>query len=559
MSDGSIAAGAPLLKRIRVLLVEDSVDDALLLERSLRKAGFVPTVTRVETAGAMALALGLEAAETGTNGEPVVPQQWDIILADYNLPHFSAPEALTLLKGTPHDIPFIMMSGAVNEATAVAAMQAGAHDYVSKENLARLAPAIEREMKEAASRRTKRAAEKALRLSQARFHRLVEAMPLALLIADAAGRITYMNQGLERLLGFSQAEMEQGTLTLERLFRGRAQEIVERGGRNSGDTADTVEIECLTRGGSPLLVLLGAAVLNPEAPPTEQQTAAFLADLSEQKRSEEVLRRTEKLAAAGKLSASIAHEINNPLEAVTNCLYLLEQTELSEAQRSYLALGQRELSRVAHITTQTLRFYRQSTRAVATDISDLFETVLFLYEARMRDHGITVERSFADLPPIVAYDGEVRQVLANFVGNALDAVQSSSKSAGALLADDERGEQHEEPTDEQRPPRIVLRSRRGRDWQDGREGVAVTVADTGSGMSAATLKRIYEPFFSTKGITGTGLGLWISADIIAKHGGVLRVRSRERYPSGTVFRLFLPFEHREVPRPATSLPTLTQP
>ena len=551
MSDSLAAAETPVvtpspLKPRRVLLVEDSVDDALLLERSLRKSGFLPTLTRVETEGAMALALGLDTSSPDADTDPAAAHQWDIILADYNLPYFSAPEALTLLKSTPHDIPFIMMSGAVNEATAVAAMQAGAHDYVSKENLARLAPAIEREMKEAASRHTKRVAERALRISQARFHRLVEAMPLALLIADAAGRVSYINQGLERLLGFSQEEMEGGTLTLDRIFPGRAKEILERGVRSSEDTADTVEMECLKRDGTPLLVLLGAAVLNPEAPVYEQQTAAFLADLSEQKRSEEGLRRTEKLAAAGKLSASIAHEINNPLEAVTNCLYLLDQTELSDLQRSYLALGQRELARVAHITTQTLRFYRQSTRAVATDVRDLFETVLFLYEARLRDNGITVERDFAELPPIVAYDGEIRQVLANFVGNALDAVQSvPAREEGTSAA--------------ARPRGIVLRSRQARDWKDGRLGVAVTVADTGIGMSAATLKRIYEPFFSTKGITGTGLGLWISADIISKHGGVLRVRSRMQPPSGTVFRLFLPFEHVEVTRSAASLPTLTWP
>jgi PAS domain S-box-containing protein len=527
-----------------VLLIEDSVDDAVLLERSLRKSGFAPSVTRVETAGAMALALGLDHGKYPVDATP--PPQWDIILADYNLPQFSAPEALDLLKSTPHDIPFIMMSGAVNEATAVAAMRAGAHDYVSKGNLARLAPAIEREIKEAASRRTKRAAEKALRLSQARFHRLVEAMPLALLIADAGGRVTYINQGLERLLGFSQVEVEDGSLTLERIFPGQAREILDRGARNSGDNADTLEMSCVTRDGNPLLVLLGAAVLNPEAPAADHQTAAFLADLSEQKRSEEVLRRTEKLAAAGKLSASIAHEINNPLEAVTNCLYLLEQTELSDVQRSYLALGQRELARVAHITTQTLRFYRQSTRAVATDIRELFETVLFLYEARMRDIGIHVERDFAELPPIVAYDGEVRQVLANFVGNALDALQSS---VNAALPPPEPATA--------RQPRIVLRSRRARDWKHERAGVAVTVADTGIGMSAATLKRIYEPFFSTKGITGTGLGLWISADIIAKHGGVLRVRTRQQAPSGTIFRLFLPFEHVELPS-VTTLPTIAQ-
>src|SRR6202012_2559487 len=115
------------------------------------------------------------------------------------------------------------------------------------------------------------------------------------------------------------------------------------------------------------------------------------------------------------LAASIAHEINNPLESVVNCLYLLHQTKLDASGEQYLALAQRELERVIHITTQTLRFYRQSTRPVDTDVKDLFETVLALYDARMRSFGIKVERQYGDIPPVTAFDGEVRQVLANVV------------------------------------------------------------------------------------------------------------------------------------------------
>ena len=162
-------------KPLRVLLVEDNADDAFLLERHLRRAGYTPQITRVETADAM-----VETLEQLAEG-------WDIILADYTLPTFSAPEALRLLKNTRYDVPFIMMSGAVSEETAVAAMRAGAHDYVSKQNLARLVPAIERELKEAEERHRKRTAERALRSSEERFHRLVEGMPLALLISDMRG------------------------------------------------------------------------------------------------------------------------------------------------------------------------------------------------------------------------------------------------------------------------------------------------------------------------------------------------------------------------------------
>ena len=266
-------------------------------------------------------------------------------------------------------------------------------------------------------------------------------------------------------------------------------------------------------------MLLGAAILNPEAPRESQQLAAFLVDLSEQKRSEELLRRTEKLAATGRLAASIAHEINNPLEAITNCMYLLQSCNLPEDAKLYLGMAQQELARVAQITTQTLRFYRQSTRATETDVAELLETVLTLYEARLRNNNIAVARDYRPVPLIRAFAGEIRQVFANLVGNALDAMAGDEGDRGA---------------------RLLLRLRPTRDWQTGVPSVSILVSDTGIGMGADTLRRIYEPFFSTKGITGTGLGLWVTRGIVAKHQGTVRVRSSQHAPSGTVFRVVLP-------------------
>ncbi len=530
----SVKAGqndaAPVLPRpLRVLLVEDSVDDALLLRRHLSKAGFTPELYRVETAESMRAALA---------------ERWDCILADYNLPQFSAPEALRLLQSTGADIPFIMMSGAVSEATAVAAMRAGAHDYVSKENLTRLGPAIERELAEAASRRVKRATERALQSSEERFHRLVEATPLALLICDTDGQVNYSNHGAHRLLGYQPAGLESKGFALPSVFS--LEDFGERSGettpgrhvvkgllqRIDGHREETWEATCRHADGTPIPVLIGAALLNPEASVEDLQLAIFFVDLREQKQSEEVLRRTEKLAAAGRLAASIAHEINNPLEAITNCLYLLEQGTLDEESRSYLLMAQRELDRVTHITTQTLRFYRQSTGPTRTDVADLIESVLVLYEARIRDHGIEVVREYADAPAIIALEGEIRQVLANLIGNAVDAMMGGPE-----------------------PRMLVLRARACCLAATGEPSLAIVVADRGSGMTPATLRRIFEPFFSTKGITGTGLGLWVSREIITKHGASVQVRSREGV--GTVFRLVFPLVSAPDPRPhETSLPTL---
>ena len=487
---------------LRVLLVEDNPDDALLLALHLTRAGYDLSLKRVETGEEMSQALA----------DPT--NLWDIILADYNLPAFSAPRALQLLKATGFDLPFIVLSGAVSEDTAVEAMRAGAHDYISKQNLARLVPAIEREIGEAEARRNKRATERALRQSEERFHQLVEAMPLGLLLSDSAQRIVYGNSALLKLLGYRSGDIEGGAVTFDQIFV-QDPSVESDGAQSLSEIHEPVELSLRTKAGAVVPALVGTAVLNPEAPLHERQMVAFLADLTDQKRGQDVLRRTEKLAAAGRLAASIAHEINNPLEAVINCLYLIAQTSLDKDGAHYLDLAQRELERVVHITTQTLRFYRQNSRPIRTDIHELLETVLTLWEGKLRTLGISVERRFGLLPPIVAYDGEVRQVLANLIGNAVDAMQNQGG-------------------------KLILRTAPAVSWRDGTPGITITVADTGVGMTPDILVRIFEPFFSTKGLTGTGLGLWVSRELVNKHHGILRVRSTSIHPTGTTFRLFLP-------------------
>jgi len=487
---------------IRILLVEDNADDAALLERHLRRHGLVPEITRVEQADEMQAAL--HAA--------IMP---DLVLADYNLPTFSGPAALQLLKTARLDLPFIMLSGEVSEETAVSSMRAGAHDYVSKQNLSRLVPAIHRELKEAETRRNSRAAEIALQASEARFHSLVEAMPVGLLICNPAGRIIYGNLAAERMLHYGSAELRAGNVDLSLVCSALAT-------ANDSLVAGTLSMEpfeviCQTQSRTEIEVLIGVAVLNPEAHVENRQLAYFIADLTLQKKSEEVLRRSEKLAIVGRLAASIAHEINNPLEATINCLYLLSQSELPGDARSYLDMAQRELDRVTQITVQTLRFYRSSTRPADTDVHELIETVLALMDSRLRLMRVKVVREFRANPRIFAHEGEIRQVLANLVSNALDAIGENGC--------------------------IVVRTAAARDWKRNRKGLAITVADDGIGMDEATRKQIFEPFFSTKGATGTGLGLWVSHEIAGKHQGRIRLRSRQQRTgrsSGTVFRFFLP-------------------
>jgi len=249
---------------------------------------------------------------------------------------------------------------------------------------------------------------------------------------------------------------------------------------------------------------------------------AVAVDTTQHKKSEEALRRSEKLAATGRLAASIAHEINNPLEAVTNLLYLLhEHSSLDAEALQYAEMAQHELARVSQITQQTLRFYRQSTQPAATRIREVLDSVLTLYRGRVHAAQIEVVRDYDEKAELHSFGGELRQLFANLVGNALDAMPHGGT--------------------------LTLRVRRGKDWSgSGQTGVRVVIADTGSGMTPAVRQRIFEPFYTTKEATGTGLGLWVSAEIVEKHHGRVRVRSRTatangiEQKSGTVFLLFFP-------------------
>jgi signal transduction histidine kinase len=247
---------------------------------------------------------------------------------------------------------------------------------------------------------------------------------------------------------------------------------------------------------------------------------AIVVETTERKRAEETLRKTEKLAATGRLAASIAHEINNPLESVTNLLYLLRhQPSLDKQALAYADLAQQELARVAEMTQQTLRFYRQTTLPMVANIDELLDSVLTLFTGRLLALQIEVSRKNGADVDLYCFSGELRQLFANLIGNAIDAMSHGG--------------------------RLSLAVRRSRCWANGTPGIRVFVADNGCGMAESTRTRIFEPFFTTKETTGTGLGLWVSSEIIAKHNGVVRVASRPAdaasgRPSGTVFMLFLP-------------------
>lgn len=238
---------------------------------------------------------------------------------------------------------------------------------------------------------------------------------------------------------------------------------------------------------------------------------------------EEVLRRNEKLAVAGRLAATISHEINNPLEAISNLLYLIQTSTDIEDSEKYARIASEELRRVAHITTQTLSFYRENNLPKVCAVAPIVQSAVQLLRGRMSSLGVEIEEEYQDsVGEIECTAGEMRQVLVNLISNAIEATPRSGK--------------------------IVLRVRNSRLWgqPEVQRAVRIWVADSGAGMTEEVKRHIFEPFYTTKEKTGNGLGLWVAADLVQQHGGWMRMRSRdEGWLQGTTFLLVLPYRGME--------------
>ncbi|WP_158945237.1 ATP-binding protein [Granulicella sp. S190] len=239
-------------------------------------------------------------------------------------------------------------------------------------------------------------------------------------------------------------------------------------------------------------------------------------DVTQARLQDEALRKSEKLAAVGQLASSIAHEINNPLESITNLLYLIRQSESKDEMQHYAELAQGELARVTEITLQTLRFNRQHSKPIEVNMSELLRTVMALYTGRILVRNIEIDLKLRETPTVKVLEGEIRQVINNLVRNALDAMSGGG--------------------------RLKIRLHSQRDSHSDCRGVRLTVADTGEGIRPEIQEHLFEAFQTTKELTGTGLGLWVSKGIVEKHGGRIRVRTRRGEGHGTVFCVWLPVD-----------------
>jgi PAS domain S-box-containing protein len=367
--------------------------------------------------------------------------------------------------------------------------------------------------------------------AETRFSRLIETSFVGLCISNPDSTITYMNPSLLKLLGYEKSDVDSGTMRWRDLTPPEFAAADAEADRQLTTTGicQPYEKVNIARDGRRIPILVGATCMRDDSG-ARTENAAFILDLTHLKRAEAALIQSEKLAAVGRLAASISHEINNPLEAITNLIYIAKShNDLPPEVAEHLAIAESEVLRCSQITTQTLRFHRQSAGPTSTTAAQLFDSVITLYQGRLSNRNIIVHRGTITPTPFHCLEGEIRQVLSNLIANAIDAMRQGGGG------------------------RLILRAHRAT-HRTGAPGVRITIADDGHGMSPEIQERIFQPFYTTREAAGTGLGLWISKDIIDGHAGHLKVRSRPH--NGTVFSLFLPLRHSSMLQPlsTTSFP-----
>ncbi len=365
-------------------------------------------------------------------------------------------------------------------------------------------------------------AEEALRKSEERWATTLRSIGDAVISTDGAGMIVFMNDVAQKLTGWPLANAVGKHLNtvfniVQEVTRIKPESPVSKVIRLGKVVGLANHTALIRRDGTEIPIEdSGAPIRNREG--QIEGVVLVFHDVSEQRNIQKALRSSERLATTGRLASTIAHEIHNPLDAVGNLLYLIEKEACDKTIRGYVTLASRELERVTKMTRQMLTFQREAAKPVPVRIGEILNSVLELYERKLQSAGITVETPVDCKDEILAQPGELRQVFANLIGNAIEATRSTQG-------------------------KIILRAYSSREWRNGVTGIRVIVADNGPGIPAGIRSKIYEPFFTTKGESGTGLGLWITADIIRKYNGTMRLWSSARPGrSGTCFSVFLPFE-----------------
>jgi PAS domain S-box-containing protein len=488
---------------IRLLHLEDNALDAELIQEKLAADGLVCARHWVHDRA------GFEAA--------LRDQSFDVILCDYNLPNYDGISALRLARERQPEAPVILISGSLGEEEAVKSLQLGATDYLLKERLERVGPAVRRALHDAAESRQRREAERILR-EQAE---LLDGASDAIVMTDPESHVIYWNRGAERLFGWSKEEVlgrelraiidPEGLQQLDAL-RGAAEKLGEAQG----------DLRLRVKDGSALW-MQGRFIFARDGRGQVRARISFFSDATEKKQMQENLQRVQRLENLGMLAAGIAHDFNNILAPMVMAGPLLEAYVKDESGRRILEIVEASAARGAALVGQLLSFARGASGEVQLlQLRHVLKDVANLAEATF-PKSIQVDAKFdRDLWPINGNSSQLHQVILNLCVNARDAMPDG----GALrISADNR----------------AVDAATATALEGGRMGnfVAVEVQDSGSGIAPDVLKRIWEPFFTTKGAgKGTGLGLATVRGILQNHHGFLTLQTREG--QGTTFTVFLP-------------------
>jgi two-component system, NtrC family, sensor kinase len=455
-----------------------------------------------------------------------------VVLMDVSMPELNGFELADMIRQHPRfqQIAIIFISAVhLTDLDRLKGYQRGAMDYISVPvvpellrakvsvfaELHRKARELELLNRELEQRVLKRTAE--LRESESQLRQRADLLDLAseaIMVHDSGGILQFWNSGAEAFYGWTREEVLGKNVhqVLRTKLPSSAEEIesvITREGRWEGNL-----VQFTKDGGE--VVVASRQVLQTDGGGARRAILEINRDITAQLQAEEALRKSEKLAAMGRVAGIIAHEINNPLDTLRNAFYLLrDHPSLDNDAREYTRIAEEELTRVAHITRQTLSFYRESKEAVPVLISEILDDILTLQMRLLERNRIVLEKQFRSDGLVFGLPGELKQVFLNLIGNAIQAMPEGG--------------------------RLRVQVSEAVDKRQQREGVRVLITDTGSGIRPEDSKQLFEPFFTTKSTKGTGLGLWISKGIVQKYQGVIRFRSIRLFSGNiTVFSVFIP-------------------
>lgn len=474
--------------KARVLVIDDQETTRYVFRRILTRAGYA-----------------VEEAATGEQGLDKATRSPDLVIADVNLPDMLGYDVCRRIKANPltASIPVLQISASfLSDESKVQALEGGADSYLIQP----VEPTVLLAQVQALLRLRK--AEALSHLTARQWQATFDALSDGLALADADGLVVRVNRAFLRLLRLKSSEVEDKHISevFQSSFGIPLSALIEA--KKTGMASELSAASSWFRVRHDQI---------PDSPQREAGSILLITDITNQKKLEETLKMSERLAATGRLAHTIAHEINNPLEALANLLFIVQQDEPPGTRnRYYIDQASLELNRISEITKQILAYHRNSKQPVPVAANDMIDSVLTMFRAPVSTNHVRLGKRLESSRAISVQPGEMRQAFGNLIANALDAI---GVGGGTL----------------------IVHCLDSTDQRSNRKGVRFVLSDSGTGIPKSAYSHIFDAFYTTKELKGSGIGLWLTSEVITRHNGRIRVRSRTagRY-RGTIFDVFLP-------------------